>query len=620
MIRQSMASLCMIAIGMLLTPRCSNAQISPSSQHWTLSETHAWDPAASLPTSPDVSRYIRNSPAPELPPPKRLPYFVSLLNSTDPVIAFDALHEVALAGVKHISTLAPSEIERLESFIIDPQLKVEGIRIDLNILIAGYLVAQGESGLDLIDESILSNKELTINTIYPALQGIRYLRKQNDGSLEKERFARSLRILLDRTEIVDLVVPDLARLEDWTVQDRLMDLYNSAKEDQDYLKRSIISYMLKSTQGVPDNKIDNLPEHVETGRKYLERMQEKDPKQYQAAVRINSIVGKPSKDQKQGRVDARGDFAPVASSLSGIDVYTSAIHTVEFSPGGDTLASGIGDGSLKWWDLDAGMPTSMIPAHSTWCFSIAFHPNGKEFATGGGDQLVKRWRVGATEPISSFDDHTDDVHALAYNPKGRFLYSTGDDMSVLAYDLNTLKAVRTMNGHTGTIPCLAVSPDGSTIATGSRDDTIRLWDPATGKTKHTLKDHAGDVHSVKFSPDGKVLASASYDETVKLWNVESGDLIDTLEGHANWVFSVAFHPDGNRLASGDKDGRVLVWDLKTRKQIAALKRQRHVSCVTFSPDGTTLASSSPEATICLWNWKAKKLRNTLLQPPPKSKR
>jgi hypothetical protein len=618
MTRIPLTALAFIAINLLANLSSSIAQLSTPSPTLTLSETHAWDPSAALPTNADENEYIRKAPAPELPPPKRVGYFVRHLNSGVQSIAADALHEVSLAGVKHIATLSSSDTQLLRAYIVRPTAKDE-FRAGLDRLIAGYLLAEGASGLEVFEESLFKDKERQIFETYAGLQALRFIWSRNDGSIQKERMRQTLRTLLDRPQLADLVIADLAKWEGWSVQDELMSLYGTEGFKAKLMKRAIIRYMLKSTQAAPADQVDNIPKHVAKGRTYLDTLKKRDPRIYKNVLRFGFPHRPPAEEPKQGRDDSRGDYAAVASSLSGFRIYTTAIHNIAFSPDGDTLLSGSGDGTVRWWDVESGLHTKTVNAHSVWCFSIAIHPDGEMIATGGGDQLVKLWRIENRTPFATLAGHTDDVHAVAYDPTGRKLFSAGDDMSVVVFDLKTLKLIQRMRGHTAPIPTLAVSPDGSVIATGSRDDTIRLWDATTGMQRQLLKGHAGDVHSVCFSPNGEILASASYDETVKLWNVETGELVNTLGGHTNWVFSIAFHPAGKLLASGDKDGRVILWDLNSGKEVAALKRQRHVSCVAFSPDGTILASSSPSATICLWDPHSKTLRKTLEVTPPEAR-
>ena len=606
-----LAAVAIVFVGLLTASDTSYGQLSSRPiQTWTLSERHAWDPENVLPPGDAAKEYVLQAPAPEGAPPERLPYFVRHLNSDNSSIAADALDEASLVDVKHFRMLPASEVEPLKTYIINPD--VDEFRLNLDRLVAGYLLAAGDVGLDVMDESFFRNKERGFNEVYAAMTALRFVWSSDDSRIEKERLRASMRLLIDRPEIADLVITELALWKDWSVQDEVVALYGKGEFDTSSVKRAILRYLLTSDRDVPDKASDDDFDRITRTRKHLEDLKERDPETYQQASRFFPLSDPRPREPKQGRDDARGDFAPVASGLSGLRIYTSAIHTITFSRDGETLLSGSGDGTLGWWDVGSGASIEQVKkAHDAWCFSIAARPDGLEIATGGGDQLVKRWEHDTRNQITLLDHHTDDVHAVAYDLEGERLFSAGDDRSVVCSDPAERTVVWRRQLHTEPIPCLAVSPDGSVIASGSRDDTVRLWDAETGELLHLLNGHTGDVHSVAFSPDGTILASGSYDETVRLWNVESGELANTLHGHTNWVFSVAFDPLARLIASGDKDGRIILWDAESGAEVGVLKRQRHVSCVVFSPDGSVLASSSAEATICLWDPRARTLQKVL---------
>ena len=105
-----------------------------------------------------------------------------------------------------------------------------------------------------------------------------------------------MRILLERPELADLVIADLSRMKDWSVQDKLMELYDE-ETNIPSVKRAIVRYMLTSTRDTGEKKTDNattggagaipttdtkpaaeLPAHVLKGQKCLEELERKDPK------------------------------------------------------------------------------------------------------------------------------------------------------------------------------------------------------------------------------------------------------------------------------------------------------------------------------------------------------
>ena len=50
-------------------------------------------------------------------------------------------------------------------------------------------------------------------------------------------------MMLDRPQLADLVIPDLARWEDWSVMDRLVELFKNADEESSWVRVPVINYL-----------------------------------------------------------------------------------------------------------------------------------------------------------------------------------------------------------------------------------------------------------------------------------------------------------------------------------------------------------------------------------------
>jgi hypothetical protein len=49
--------------------------------------------------------------------------------------------------------------------------------------------------------------------------------------------------MLERPELADLVIPDLAKWEDWAVMDRLFDLYKTANDKNSWVRVPVVNYL-----------------------------------------------------------------------------------------------------------------------------------------------------------------------------------------------------------------------------------------------------------------------------------------------------------------------------------------------------------------------------------------
>ncbi len=63
----------------------------------------------------------------------------------------------------------------------------------------------------------------------------------------KERLLASMRLLLDNPEFADQVIPDLARWEDWSVLDRLTEMYKQG-DDKSYIRPPVVTYLTVASE------------------------------------------------------------------------------------------------------------------------------------------------------------------------------------------------------------------------------------------------------------------------------------------------------------------------------------------------------------------------------------
>lgn len=127
-------------------------------------------------------------------------------------------------------------------------------KLGLDALIACYLTLAGKhadasDALDLIDDRFLKDPGADYSHVYAALQALRFLAEEQQELVPLDRLLVSARLLLDNPDFADQVIPDLARWEDWTVLERLGDMYHRSFDEEDetapvrYVREPIITYL-----------------------------------------------------------------------------------------------------------------------------------------------------------------------------------------------------------------------------------------------------------------------------------------------------------------------------------------------------------------------------------------
>ncbi len=279
--------------------------------------------------------YIAQAPAPETPTAKRLAYYLKFLEYPDPLVANDSYGEFANAPYEDITQLADTmPREKIRKWATSPDTpatrlglyglliglcgndddakaiekrivqETEDFRLGIDGMMSGYLLLRGSEGLEVIEKTKLKDASVPFSETYAAMQALRFMWKYAEGRIEPERLRQSMRILLDRPELADLVIADLARWNDWAVQDRLMALYRRTQEPPKKtadgeetpdpynipsVKRAIVRYMLVSSKDATEEVAGEdaeLPEHVVKGRKYVDELRKLDPKTVQQAERF----------------------------------------------------------------------------------------------------------------------------------------------------------------------------------------------------------------------------------------------------------------------------------------------------------------------------------------------
>ncbi|MDX1947699.1 MAG: hypothetical protein SFU86_20045 [Pirellulaceae bacterium] len=204
---------------------------------------------------------------------ERLVFFQKYLEDDDEILARDAYDEFArapYAQVKEIkdkmnheqlvawikNTDIPASRRRLYLVMLgvcgsekDLPLLEEAMRSTdrkaksgLDALIACHLTLQGAKGLPLIDELFLANKKADYADTYAAIMALRFHGSEG-GVIDKKELVKSLHHMLERPELADLVIPDLARWEDWGAMDKLFDLFKNADEKSSWVRVPVINYL-----------------------------------------------------------------------------------------------------------------------------------------------------------------------------------------------------------------------------------------------------------------------------------------------------------------------------------------------------------------------------------------
>ena len=112
----------------------------------------------------------------------------------------------------------------------------------IDAAIACLIALDGERGLSRVERDFLANPDAEYVDTFAAIGAIR-VHGTDLKVLPRERLATALRHVLNRPALADLVISDLARWEDWSAIDRVVELFERATEETRFVKPAAVLYL-----------------------------------------------------------------------------------------------------------------------------------------------------------------------------------------------------------------------------------------------------------------------------------------------------------------------------------------------------------------------------------------
>lgn len=220
--------------------------------------------------------------------------------------------------------------------------------------------------------------------------------------------------------------------------------------------------------------------------------------------------------------DARTGAAAGSLDVSQVkQAVDQGIRVLAFSPDGQTVATGSGNGDVHLWHVASGALSSTLAGHTDAITGLCFASNGLALASGSWDRAVRLWNV-ADGTVSRSLAAPHKVNSIVFGPDGRSLFAgTGEGGlaagSVRKWDIATGGLVEDLAGNTGYV-VVALGSNGETLASADTSGSVLLWDAGSGARTASLTS-ANPVAALAYSPAEPVLAAGEWEGTVELWRL-----------------------------------------------------------------------------------------------------
>ena len=266
---------------------------------------------------------------------ERLQFFQEYLEDPEDMLARDAYDEFARADYEVVQGLKPHmNRQKLLAWINDGQIPAsrrrlyltmlgvcgtqadvpalaEMIKSDsrqakfvLDALIACYLMLKGPDGVSLVEDRFLANPKAEYTDIYSTIMALRFHGEQAEV-IKRDRLLTAMKHMLDRPQLADLVIPDLARWEDWSARERLVKLFKDSDKESSWVRVPVLQYL--RTCPLPEAKQD------------LEELAKIDPDAMRRASSFFPYTGRAKPKQpgdNAGAPDESSTVPPAESSPS----------------------------------------------------------------------------------------------------------------------------------------------------------------------------------------------------------------------------------------------------------------------------------------------------------------
>lgn len=262
--------------------------------------------------------YVAQSPSGELPWEKRLSYYMKFLEFPDEQISTDAFSEFAKAPYDAVAAMRNKlPREKLRKWLFEEQAiplrhglygmmlglcgdesdaakfkevitrKDVDFRVGIDGVMGGYMLLKGETALELIEESKFHDPDVPFSELYSALTALRFMWTYGTDAVSKQRLRESMRSLLDRPRLTEIVVTDLSRWKDWGATDELLKLYPDERYSDRYSRRSIVAFlMLCEKAGKADDASDETRKAAAKAKAKLDEIRKDSPEVIRDARRV----------------------------------------------------------------------------------------------------------------------------------------------------------------------------------------------------------------------------------------------------------------------------------------------------------------------------------------------
>lgn len=220
------------------------------------------------------------------------------------------------------------------------------------------------------------------------------------------------------------------------------------------------------------------------------------------------------------------------------------------------------DDSVLYEEKNQGLLKTWVGEHAF--KTIDHHFTDEMFVTGGAS--IQLWDLKRSKYISNLSWGVDNVNSVKFNKtETNVVASSGSDNSIILYDIRTNSPIQKVVCDLRTNAICWNPMEAYNFASASEDHNAYYWDMRNlSKSLNVYKDHVSAVMDLDFSPTGEELVTGSYDKTIRIFKTRAGHSRDIYHtSRMQRIFSVKFTTDARYILSGSDDANIRIWRAKS---------------------------------------------------------
>ena len=195
--------------------------------------------------------------------------------------------------------------------------------------------------------------------------------------------------------------------------------------------------------------------------------------------------------------------------------HTSSVKSIIITSDNKHAISASADKTLRGWDIAHKTPEFMFSCNSpVYCLSFAVEE--RYFVAGLGDNTVRIWDLQGVNKFSVMPGHNGSVLGVALTGKTDFLLTSASDCTVRLWNIKLKQEIAVIDGCSGKVTCGIFMESLNYLIFGI-DDYVILRNLKNKGIAKGWKAHEGEITSLATTSDMKLLVSAGMDFIYRIW-------------------------------------------------------------------------------------------------------